>query len=176
MPARAVNWLAPSGETGEAIAGALKECSRELLLLGSDIYPSMDMKKDIDTQLLEARAPILEKLLALDTRGGYFGQGDVLDGVRLAIKAAGLDGSWQTKGNDYEVTAYKLRVMLAHVRMKVGDACSPPLKALIDHIDQKKSKNVERSARDHPFPAFRDTASDEQDAEVCHHHGEDAEP
>ena len=99
---RIISWQHPEGEL-ETInqLAAVFEGFRDLLKeKGEDIYDSFDMKKGVNMALLLALVAMLK-----NPRGGFFKQGDVWN----ALKRIGIENA---------TMAYKVRVMMSHLRSK----------------------------------------------------------
>ena len=77
-------------------------------------------KSGIDNALLSAADPLLQSLMKLDDRGGFFRQADMEQGLLFAIRARGSEERWRAQGNDIAEVSYKIRVMLPHLRQKKG--------------------------------------------------------
>ena len=152
-----------NAEVGEAEMGAvMSNHIQDLIAKGGKIYASMNMKSGVDNALLEASSEMLQELLALDPRGGYFSQDSVELGVLTALKAKGMEQRWFALGHDVAEVAYNIRVMLAHLRCKKGVRASDALKGCIEQIDTSVNKKaVERTKRPHPFVHFREGDSEE---------------
>lgn len=64
-------------ETIELLQSTMAPFASPRLFLKNDLYASQDMKVGIELPLLVAWAPMLEALLVLDPRGGFFAQRDI---------------------------------------------------------------------------------------------------
>ncbi len=73
-------------------------------------YPSMDMKRGLDHNQLVVYKPVLERLLSLKP-SGIFLQNQMSEALRMFASLMSL------KQVDPELEGYRLRVMLAHVRL-----------------------------------------------------------
>ena len=127
---------------------------------------------------------MLHDLVKLDTRGGFFSNGDLVAAVKASVVDKAGEVAMQAKALEahkpledmYLMIAYKIRVMLSHVRYACdthsGDA--HPLKLLFDLMidgpapttplsDPRRMRRTERlgNKRPHPFTCFR-PADDEQ--------------
>ena len=128
MLARALIWASPDGSSAHVhISEALAPRWPNVLFGGGLKYDSLDMKAGIDTQALLRYVGVLKALVLLDPRGGFFGQRDMAAGVRALATMEEYHPafeSWRFSNNlasfEMGVTtwAYKLRVMLSHVRIK----------------------------------------------------------
>ena len=127
MTTRSTMWAHPHPDhTIPAIAAVLESDIDHIVALNVDIYDSLDFKVGIDARKLAARVQLLAGLGSLDPRGGFFGQADLDEALKIAIAKRGLLDKFNrtaaTLGKDptecRSVIAYKLRVMLSHCRIK----------------------------------------------------------
>ena len=122
-----VHWKA--GSAGPHISNAL--CSAALFaLLTSRVffYESRSFSKGIDAAVLErASAGLLQPLLRLDGRGGFFAQDDVEYGLTMAfladelkptVEQQAVEMGCSTTATFITMAAYVTRVMLNHLRIK----------------------------------------------------------
>ena len=176
------------GDAGDSIFEIIHGRFEDHLLHGGWNYQSIDMKVDIDVEMMEKFAEELEGLIELDPRGGHFLQRDFETGVKRAAVASKcrelFQAFYQTKGYDnfdHAVTwvAYQYRVMLSHFREKytgylkidaVSRETAPTHPEWLKKI-YKKLKDVEVESmpqaaayprRQHPLPAFRAPEDDER--------------
>ena len=127
---------------------------------------------------MEARADMLFALVELDKRGGYFGQNELTAALEHIVKAKDLEPLFTAKVMLHKkevdeavmITAYKIRVMLAHIRVTFDaqnlESPAPPcLKKIFEamHTLQpactaKKARRMERlGSRPHPFMQYRES-------------------
>ena len=151
---RVACWTSP-GDVHGLLGNAVLEHVDMLVDKGSSIYSTMNMKSGIDNALLSAADPLLQSLMKLDDRGGFFRQADMEQGLLFAIRARGSEERWRAQGHDIAEVSYKLRVMLSHLRQKKG------FKATANTC----KKSVERASRPHPFIAFRNNAAEDDVSE-----------
>ena len=121
-----VLWNA--GSAGHRIGSALSPQMVALLTLRVFFYVSRSFTKGIDTALLDrASEGLLQPLLLLDSRGGFFAQDDVEYGLRLCFQAEecmtlveqqSLEMGCSSTTAFITVAAYVVRVMLNHLRIK----------------------------------------------------------
>ena len=158
---RVAYFVAPDGDTGAAIGAALVPHIDWLLEVGDNMYVVMSMKAGIDNQRLDACANLLSGLVAVDSRGGFFGQSDMESGLKYALQATGSLDRWKALGLDVATISYKIRVMLAHLRIKNDkkSRVSSPLRSAIGKINNVNKKSIERLSRPHPFINFRSAGS-----------------
>ena len=118
----------------ETLATALRPFTKERVEYNIDIYSSEDFKAGLSMESLVHRAPLLEALISIDPRGGIFAQGTLSQALATTVTAEGLDQVLIAKSLKHHrptdevraLTAYKLRVMLAHCRMKYDSSAVPP--------------------------------------------------
>ena len=157
------------------------------------LYDSNDPKIGIDVKLLAEAVPILLPLLEIDPRGGFFCQLDMARAVNEALTVTRLHAELvehaaeQNKSADEirMLVAYKIRVMLAHVRIKhdswTAAAKPSPLDVLYGvmskpkndtHTDVRTQRRARRLAtRPCPFVNFREEeeqpSNEESDEEAA---------
>lgn len=110
-----------------AMRNILKVDIDRIAEVGSDIYSSTDMSTGIDTVGLGNWRTLLDRFWALDPRGGYINQDMLADALHdeLSVSPA-LEQAMaaialrvgQSYSQHVSTTAYKIRVMLAHRRIK----------------------------------------------------------
>eukprot|EP00969_Alexandrium_andersonii_P108570 4790029-Alexandrium_andersonii.AAC.1 len=130
MSLRTRAWSPPGGRAAvQRIASALKPSFTRIAIEGGILYPSDDMRKGMrPASLLTYATAALLRRVQLDTRGGFFAQGDVeqavtelIDGdpgAELAIEAAVGRRGYPDVKKLIRNYSYELRVMLAHVRLR----------------------------------------------------------
>lgn len=193
---RQSNWVHPGGvrETTEIVHQTLLPFTDWMRV---DVYPSDCMSTGIDSKVLEDKLPILTALMLLDPRGVYFSNPVVADAL---AKFLATDGRFAQHALDenleveiaIRLTAYKLRVMLSHVRLKYDgrlqkyDTWEDPFAEIFNIIRDspkdvdvggtQKQKRAERLAsRPYPFIVFRiDKNSQAAAAENENEDGDDA--
>lgn len=127
---------------------------------------------------LEQLLPLLKDLVAVDVRGGIFAQKD----IKAAVAAMVLTPEWTQRCLEWqscedeavELTAYKLRCALAHVRLLHDSVVHEGhvLQELFEKMkeganmasvmDPRRARRNERlNKRQHPFPCFRKQGGDE---------------
>lgn len=167
--------------TSLALASALEDSTDLLLERNVHIYGSVCMKTGIDLNTLADNKVMLEKLLELDRRGGIFSQQCMEQGLITALTNKDQLVSMQAKktanmesgGEVVALVAYKIRVMLAHIR-KAYDACQDfdnhKLKDLFticsaqkEPTTKKARKDIRLGRRPHPFLAFRCNDGEEEE-------------
>lgn len=189
---RCCNWVHPEGNDKGIVvlAGILATFMVALCQAGPDqVYTSTSMSSGVDTPKLQDWAELIKALLALDSRGGYFGQLLVVAALNHLLgmpEHAAAKNHLNTVDNlskygDFdsvvEVLGYKIRVMLAHARMKFDaqHELTGPLAVALENMGESSSESKRRRKRadrigdrPHPFIHFRpDTADldiDEEDA------------
>ena len=167
-----------------ALTLALTDHVSRLVEKNIAIYDSSDFKIGINIGQLSESLLMLHDLVKLDTRGGFFSNGDLVAAVKASVVDKAGEVAMQAKALEahkpledmYLMIAYKIRVMLSHVRYACdthsGDA--HPLKLLFDLMidgpapttplsDPRRMRRTERlgNKRPHPFTCFR-PADDEQ--------------
>ena len=176
--------------TARHIANILLPFVETIVQENVNIYSSTDFKVHVNTNLLVHYSELACDFLELDPRGAHFGQLVMQDAVRKAISDADLQpkllANTLALGKPIEevvaIIAYKLRVLLAHYRLKY-DSHTPGLPApsglenVFDRMQapshyqpsSKRARRMERlSTRPHPFVHFRqeEQPSDEEHEEV----------
>ena len=133
------SWEDPNGKTVEVLAKAL-EVHLDTLISGNiDIYASSDFKNGLDLVGLVVHASLLLNLCEVDTRGGYFRQKDMKDALMLALSNksraeefhALIAGKQQDMDSAVQLTSYKVRVMLSHLRERHDNLKTDPPEELM---------------------------------------------
>eukprot|EP00959_Pyramimonas_sp_CCMP1952_P016089 340261-Pyramimonas_sp.AAC.1 len=128
MSSRTPNWKSPDDTPEEDhLFDVIEPLFSSIVYCGGLHYTSDDFKKGVDTQQLRKYSSTLKALVTLDKRGGHFGQ---IHMQRAIGKCTAMDEykdafeGWRLRLGieSYEKGvigwAYKLRVMLAHIRTK----------------------------------------------------------
>ena len=135
-------------------------------------YKSLDFKKGIDHEAVSAHDSILKNLLIINPTGIY-SQKVIHTALVTVLEAGGLK-------SDAEVDAYKIRVMLSHIRLMsqrnlpvhltehVAASCSR-LVALLSVDKDKDSARPQASTHTTQTPtiAYLNSCSPEHDMQVC---------
>ena len=202
-------WKAADGENTvdkiyEALTGALPALFMMVHIFYNaaektctGIYSTDDMNKNIDEKcLVKWKATVTTPLLALDQRGGFFAQEDMVKAIRkhgedeqnvTHIQASSAQMKLSEQGF-VRILAYSIRCMLSHLRMvkhnrrKVQQAaiaagnpepaCNdcPEIKDLLDMLPESKcradSQSDTSSQASMPFLLFQENPKDESDDEV----------
>ena len=163
--ARSVNWLAPDGNTPDAIVGVLADHVEHLITLGGNIHSASDMPGGWDNSALESSSSFFASLVDLDPRGGFFDQPDMDNGIMCAVWSKNAAERWSAMNYDIGEVAYKVRVMLIHVRPDNNTfvAVSDGLRSAVDAIDARNLKPIGQSTRPNPFLLLREELPDEGD-------------
>ena len=121
-------WKPSEGNPGHQIFIALVPTAVTMLQTCCLLYSSSNFKTGISTQSLVAAAMcLLVPLLAVDPRGGYFDQCDLeyamslvaADPATQELTALNYTKSMCSTMEDFcSLAAFKIRVMLSHVRIK----------------------------------------------------------
>ena len=184
---RSANFLID--DSAEATAAVLCGIMAEFMgLLRVDCYDSLNFKSGINNDRLRIALGMLIAFVKLDRRGGIFSQ-PVME--RSVTSTVGDDE--QFKKHSVEagfdpreacgIVAYKIRVMLSHLRIKhdtckecddpsAFDAAYSLMKVPKDLHEQKKTRRDSRlsSSRPHPFIHFRtdvaEAAADDEEADA----------
>ncbi len=186
---RVTNWEHPDGAeaTTTALATALQPFSQRLVEANIQIYPSTDFKVGLNMEILTANSDMMLPLVNIDNRGGIFGQSALTEALRLVVRSDNLELLLTAKTLIHNKTmdetlalmAYKVRVMLSHVRVKfdshvAGTACPPGFDKIFETMSMprpttsRRTRRMERlSSRPNPFLHFRaeDTSQEELDEE-----------
>ena len=86
---RPIVWKDLGAETVAKISDALSPSCPQLFMVNDRLYESMEMQSGIDAvALTKWSKPLLEDLVGLDPRGGYFSQSDVQEAL---LKQGNLD-------------------------------------------------------------------------------------
>ena len=86
---RLIVWKDLGAETVAKISDALSSACPQLFMVNDSLYESMEMQSGIDAvALAKWSKPLLEHLVGLDPRGGYFSQSDVQEAL---LKQGNLD-------------------------------------------------------------------------------------
>jgi hypothetical protein len=116
--------------TIEELARAMQPHAEMIVSCNVAIYSSMDMNIGINMEELEAAMLVTKSVCEVDARGGIFRPQHVEDAFSRAVERASLRevliGFAQavpcSTADLTSLICYKLRVMMAHVRLKY-DAC-----------------------------------------------------
>lgn len=129
---RATLWQHPDGPSATiaALEAALRPHVLRLVDSNLQVYSSDDYKAGVNHNLMRDSVDMLESLVELDTRGGLFGQGALTQALTMCIENAGMKEELiaKTLSEHKPVTevlalmAYRIRVMLAHLRAKFDSA------------------------------------------------------
>jgi hypothetical protein len=177
-------WKHPDGQaaTLDALTDAVAKHADHLTSNTTDIYDSTDFKVGIDVVKLKASEPVILELVQLDTRGGFFSQGDLVAAVLAAIQPGSFASAMAAKRMPMDelvtIMCYKLRVMLSHVRYAF-DSQRPgtldhPLQEVFAIMDSpthqggtaRKQRRLDRlGRRPNPFICFRGAADGEAPAD-----------
>eukprot|EP00959_Pyramimonas_sp_CCMP1952_P463094 9484328-Pyramimonas_sp.AAC.2 len=156
-------------------------------------YPSTDMKVGIDMGALEKQKTPIARLILVDVRGGFFRQGDIKKGLedvwahrREEITDWGALHTCTDINSSLDLMAYKLRVMMSHIREKhsqfqklegekYGKAHPKWIRDIYENIVPVKpdGKEDHRQAP-HPLFAFRGPEGDDDDDDDGDHPDEPA--
>ena len=133
------SWEDRNGRTVAVLARALDFHMGTLIVGNVDIYASSDFNNGTDSSDLVAHAGLLHSLCEIDTRGGHFRQHNMNDAImttltnksradefhaKIASKPHDMDGAVQ-------LTSYKVRVMLAHLRERHDSLKTDPPEELM---------------------------------------------
>ena len=196
MPDRQPGWEHPDGAecSVRALVEALTPFTKQLINEHVGIYASTDMTRGLDVAALEKNSKLLEALMRLDPRGGYHKQIRMAAAVKKLLSKdpetmAAFNHVMQAAGtldieSIYAMLAYKLRVMLAHVRDKFDSSRTDPPDELRkvwsvmasskqNTESTKRAKKNQRLAasRPHPFVAYQgedDSEKEEEDDDDAH--------
>ena len=181
---RCSNWKHADGTDATVSALTNAMASHVDAIVGKHvfIYESDEMQVGIDMRLLTEARSLLQDLVRIDPRGGFFCQDDMERALEALLLEKGRAGEFLEKtatqnrpADDVRNhVAYKLRVMLAHVRIKYDTSSATskpstlsPIFALMgkgprgessDARSQRRAKRL--SKRPHPFINFRETEAD----------------
>lgn len=186
---RTTNWEHADGPeaTIQALAGAMAPFATFLAEHNMNVYTSDDFKTGINIDKLIMAAPLLEALMLLDGRGGFFSQKALTKALGMAFTAGDCNEVFtsrallqQRPGEEIKaLTAYRVRVMLAHCRAKYDGlvAGAPPpegLQKVFEVMEApvvqscKKARRAERlGSRPHPFVHFRPAPMDPTDETIA---------
>ena len=146
------------------------------MILRVDMYASISFTTGVDKARLQQFLPMLMELVRLDVRGGFYNQKML---IAVIVRVMADDESWskhlveqgKSISEGHEMVAYKLRLMLAHVRLgqslSMDTDTASPLDPLYEIITQSEKRNAKRpriAHRPHPFFNFRSEADDLDDA------------
>ena len=161
--------------TAAVLARVLRPFGGFLATHAASVYSCSDMGGAHNVGELEAAAPLIKSLVELDPRGGLFSQPTVEATLRLCLDADGLLATHASyadsslpEAQQLGMTAYKLRVMMNHIRA-MADARISALWFLpiFEHIRDNASavniraRRVSRmQGRPRPFAFFREAAID----------------
>ena len=171
MTARAASWKAADPEkTSDEIKGALSISWQNVIYKEGFDYESDDFKTGVNEDGLEQwAASLFSPLVSLDTRGGFLAQLDCEGAVKQLAEEDAHKGPMASlaakKGIPMKKLisslCYKLRVMLAHVRIKQkqwakhkdASSTTPGLRAVFELFMASPVKA--RPRRDNPFIRFQ---------------------
>jgi len=147
-------------------------------------YESNDFQKGADPTSIIAAGNVLRAPLEIDSRGGFIGQDEFEAGIQLLCSSTseikvGFEKAAAAKGIDLAstitVAVFKLRIMLAHVRMKrrvwlkqdesVRTLADPTLMGLYNTI-QASADNPGKPTKPNPFTNFRRTGESDDEEEL----------
>ena len=168
---------------------------------GEMLHPTMyggvasgiDMQSGQLSSELEKYAAMMCALVKVDNRGGYFRQAHMVDAVTQAVRESGHQSAFEaaaavelgkTAEDAYKLAAYKVRVMMSHIRRKFdnrkGQAGSTTTNTIFDEIftvmaegdknpipdtKRRRTARLGGAPRPHPFLNFRsDDPADGPDA------------
>jgi hypothetical protein len=96
---RTTNWKHVGGPlaTVSALTLVLSQFVSNLVSQNTSIYGSTDFKIGVDMEILNASANLLCELMRLDSRGGFFSQGDLTAAVRASVEEAGQEANLKAK-------------------------------------------------------------------------------
>ena len=180
-------YLNEDGEeaTIDELTTAFLHSKTVLLAKHLNIYHSTDMKVGIDVKLLASSAKLLQELVTIDPRGGFFIQKHVAKALEKSLDA---DSQSQllartlefakTLPEVFELLGYKVRVMLSHLRLTFDSSSDDPNHPLASifqvmkegasgaaassSLDARKSRRQARLAtRPNPFVCFRGDPEEE---------------
>ena len=147
------------GQTASAIAGCLATDIQAIADAGADFYSATDFcVTRADHRGIAQWSALVEKLRALDVRGAFFSQEDMVSGIALAVDANQMSGKVMLKAQGsgigkeefIQLLALKLRALLAHVR---GSKAA----VKTEHPEAEPKPAAYKKRRVHPFVAFRKT-------------------
>ena len=178
---RCDNWRPPAEglacqTLGEAMSASLLPSLRDM-----DVYSVDD--KDIDSDLIKKKEhkDLMRSLLAIDTRGGYFSQDDVANGiawvaerdpeVKKALASIGLQraaakkrSTFQQESVTMQQVAYMIRSMTRRLRRCFRNSKAKAAKDFPEESEMMATSTVSRSSSGTcPFPAFRDDDQEEEE-------------
>ena len=152
-------WLHSDGKnaTIQRIAEeVMPEMTAALKLPIVDIYPSTALKTGIHRPGLQLYAPLLIRLMKLDSRGGFFGQKHVKAALQQVLEKPGTDTkrlfetqcSMKNWNSDFalDYAAYLLRVMCSHMRLVNAadhtddDSLNDVFKHMLPTVKSKKKR------------------------------------
>ena len=117
-------------ETVHVLVDALLLFAGMLARVGPLVYPSLEWRSGICSKSLQENLPLIDALVEVDPRGGLFAQGTVMQALfvvlhsseemwtqfqETCLTAVGCSGD---AVGCLKLQAYKLRVMMAHIRLK----------------------------------------------------------
>ena len=166
-----------------ALAAVLEPWAQELVDANINLYPSDDFKVGLSSEHLQKYNNLLLALIKLDPRGGLFGHLVMTEAVAAAIRFSDLQQVLVAKalavGRPVDevksLIAYKLRVMLAHIRSKFDSqtpgSSLPGLEQVFEVLQSparathaRKARRIERLGhRPHPFVHFRTQATEDEE-------------
>ena len=166
----------PSSVNCDAVATALEDGTSAAMIknLTSDkpliSYKSLDFKKGIDHEAVSAHEGLLKNLLILNPVGIY-SQKVIQTALVTVLEAGGLK-------SDAEVDAYKIRVMMSHLRLMsqrnlpahlpehVAASCSR-LIALLSVDKGSAGHQASKHTTQTPTIAYFNNCSHEHEMQVC---------
>ena len=148
---RTTVWKHNSGQdaTVVAISNVFGPILQQITAIGTHIYDSTCMKTGTNVQLLLKNSFALLPFIQLDPKGGYFGQLDMVAGMEMAFEKTD-DAEETLRGQIYakadlhmehgdeaiKLTIFKIRVMLAHMRLIFDSGASETsLQPLLQYMD-----------------------------------------
>ena len=171
----------------DALIDAVGSFFGSLLWRGGIAYDSLDMKKGINVEGLVAHADCISPIVQLDPRGGFISQKETMQAIAIHAEKneykdsfAALVGrrGWCDFNEGVKITAYSLRVMVSHTRikrdqyLKISGASSdlrahPEELRTIYEMFQKQDpeQNPPQKTKHnlHPMPFFRDKEEEAED-------------
>ena len=171
---RCLAWSHPNGAEASVatLADVLGQHIRAIVDANVSIYPTNDFKTGICNNSLLQWIPLLKLLVDVDPRGGIFNQRHMSDALETATKANYLHdrmcsaaiATQRPVDEVYTLTAYRMRVMLSHLRIKFDGATARP-NEFSDIFDvmrrpdsSKRQRRMERVAQENPFINFRQSS------------------
>ncbi len=184
---RASCYVHPDGESAtiDQLVGAMIAHKGLIIEKNLGIYTSMDMKVGIDLTELTRSKQLLENLVRLDVRGGLYLQSHLASAVRAIIEEDRSKNLFMAKTISHlkpyeelvETIAYKMRVMLSHVRLSYDSSKNDEHHSLASIFeimkdppscsnDARRSRRQQRlMSRPRPFVCFRPSEGESQEKE-----------